>query len=81
MGRLDESLKMLSEALQNDPNFAPAHRNLWQVLAKMKRGGETIKALRAACQALPDDFSLKRTLAGFPDTGQRQHPRRCSGSD
>ena len=28
MGRLDESLKLLREALRNDSNFAPAHRNL-----------------------------------------------------
>ena len=65
MGRLDEALKLLRAALQNDSNFAPAHRNLWQVLAKMNRGKDAIKALRNACRVLPDDISLKRTLAGF----------------
>jgi arylsulfatase A-like enzyme/Flp pilus assembly protein TadD len=70
----EESIRLLRRALQIDPRFAPAHQYLWQVLAALQRRDEAIAALRAACRALPDDLSLKRTLAALLASQARDDP-------
>lgn len=73
LGRLDEAEPYLREAIQVDPNFAPAHYRLGFALEKMNRLEESATSLKEAARldaTYPDPhWALARVLRR---TGDRQ---------
>ena len=74
MGRYREAAQHFRQALRQKPGFARAHRFLWRAMAAAGDRLGAITALRAACDALPDDHSLKRDLAGLLATTPQAGP-------
>ncbi len=60
-----DAAPLLERALRVDPRNPMAHRNYWQVLMGLGRNAESIRALRAACEAIPDDSNLLCSLAWY----------------
>jgi tetratricopeptide (TPR) repeat protein len=73
-GKYQEVIKLERWALERDPAFAPAHQSLWQALNATQQRFEAIDALRAACRALPKDYSFKRHLAALLATTPQLGP-------
>ena len=60
--KLDEAIACFRQALELDPKFAPAHRNLGIALYKQGKLDEAIACFRNALEVDPNDAQAHRNL-------------------
>jgi Flp pilus assembly protein TadD len=62
MGRLDDALVELREAVRLDPGYGKAHRNLGIVLAQRGQFAEAVPEFAEALRADPGDAEVRSYL-------------------
>ncbi|UCG33523.1 MAG: tetratricopeptide repeat protein, partial [Phycisphaerales bacterium] len=73
-GSQGEALRLLRQALQYDPQFAPAHRMIWRVLMALGRDSEASQALHTARDLFPEEKEFVHVLVLMLVAGPRATP-------
>ena len=78
LGRCDEAIKVLQEALESQPDFASAHMGLWGAYFKKQMDAQAIEEAVRFFQAINDKEAVAALNAGYRQAGYREGMKRAA---